>query len=131
MLGDGDFLMGNTAIWTAAHYQIPCLMRRLQQPLVLQRRAAPGARRAIERGRPPENRWIGQRIGDPDIDLAAMGRAQGARGIGPVTDAAALPATLRDAIEAVRAGEVVVVDVRVAGGYSTGAASTGAEKAGK
>ncbi|HEX6005024.1 MAG TPA: thiamine pyrophosphate-binding protein, partial [Burkholderiales bacterium] len=24
--GDGDFLMGNTAVWTATHYQIPCLM---------------------------------------------------------------------------------------------------------
>ena len=26
LLGDGDFLMGNTAVWTAAHYGIPCLM---------------------------------------------------------------------------------------------------------
>jgi hypothetical protein len=51
-----------------------------------------------------------------------------------VTDAAALPAAVRAAIDAVRAGEVAVVDVRVAGGYSTGAASTGgpgADKAGK
>jgi len=39
---------------------------------------------AKERGRPVENKWIGQRIDQPDIDLAAMGRAQGAVGIGPV-----------------------------------------------
>jgi thiamine pyrophosphate-dependent acetolactate synthase large subunit-like protein len=29
------------------------------------------------RSRPPENRWIGQRISEPDIDIAAMARAQG------------------------------------------------------
>ena len=40
IMGDGDFLMGNTAVWTAAHYQIPCLMIVSQQPLVLQRRAS-------------------------------------------------------------------------------------------
>jgi thiamine pyrophosphate-dependent acetolactate synthase large subunit-like protein len=26
LLGDGDFLMGNTAVWTAVHYEIPCLL---------------------------------------------------------------------------------------------------------
>jgi len=28
--GDGDFLMGATALWTAAHYGIPCLYPRRQ-----------------------------------------------------------------------------------------------------
>ena len=92
LLGDGDFLMGNTAVWTAAHYQIPCLM------IVCNNRSFYNDERhqermAIARGRPPENRWIGQRIGDPDIDIAAMARAQGATGIGPVTKPAdVLPA---------------------------------------
>ena len=27
------------------------------------------------RSRPVENKWIGQRISDPDVDLAAIGRA--------------------------------------------------------
>ena len=85
LLGDGDFLMSNTAIWTAVHYQVPCLMivcnnRSFFNDELHQERVA------IARGRPPENRWIGQRIGDPDIDLAAMARAQGATGIGPVND---------------------------------------------
>ena len=26
MLGDGDFLMGATALWTAVHYRIPLLV---------------------------------------------------------------------------------------------------------
>ncbi len=81
VLGDGDFLMANTAVWTAAHYQIPCLMivsnnRSFFNDELHQDRVA------VERSRPPENRWIGMRIGDPDIDLAAMARAQGATGIG-------------------------------------------------
>ena len=32
LLGDGDFLMCNTAVWTAAHYQIPCLMIVCNEP---------------------------------------------------------------------------------------------------
>src|SRR5215470_11346064 len=80
--GDGDFLMGATAIWTAVHYGIPLLIvvannRSFYNDEVHQERVA----RA--RGRPVENKWIGQRIADPDI--AALARAQGAHGIGPIT----------------------------------------------
>ncbi|HTO47089.1 MAG TPA: thiamine pyrophosphate-binding protein [Burkholderiales bacterium] len=129
ILGDGDFLMGATALWTAAHYRIPLLV------IVANNRSyfndeLHQERVARDRGRPVENRWIGQRIAEPDIDLAAIGRAQGAVGLGPVTDASALAAAFREAIDAVRAGEVAVVDVRVAGGYY-GAASTGAAGAQK
>ncbi len=82
--GDGDFLMGVTALWTAAHYRIPLLMvvannRSFFNDELHQERVA------RMRGRPVENRWVGQRISDPDIDLAAMARAQGAAGFGPVT----------------------------------------------
>ena len=37
------------------------------------------------RNRAPENRWIGQRIDDPRVDLVAMARAQGFEGEDPVT----------------------------------------------
>jgi len=85
---------------------------------------------ARERGRPVENRWIGQRIADPDIDLAAIGRAQGAVGFGPVTDSGKLVRALREAIDVVRGGAVAVVDVRVAGGYH-GAMASGMQQTGK
>jgi hypothetical protein len=65
-----------------------------------------------------ENRWIGQRISEPDIDLAAMARAQGAIGFGPVTAIGDLAPTFAEAIAAVEAGDVVVVDVRVEPGYA-------------
>jgi thiamine pyrophosphate-dependent acetolactate synthase large subunit-like protein len=115
--GDGDFLMGVTALWTAAHYKIPLLMvvannRSFFNDELHQERVA------RMRGRPVENRWVGQRIADPDIDLAAMARAQGAAGFGPVTAIADLAATFEQAIAAVEAGSVAVVDVRVEPGYS-------------
>jgi len=85
---------------------------------------------ARTRGRPVENRWIGQRISTPDIDLAAMGRAQGALGFGPVTVPAEMAKALREAIDAVRGGAVAVVDVRVAAGYA-GAMAAGMMRTGK
>jgi thiamine pyrophosphate-dependent acetolactate synthase large subunit-like protein len=113
IMGDGDFLMGATALWTATHYRIPCLI------VVANNRSFYNDERhqeriAQERGRPVENKWIGQRIDDPDIDLAALARAQGAQGIGPVTRSADLRAAIDQAICAVRDGAVCVVDVRVA-----------------
>jgi len=74
---------------------------------------------AKERGRPVENKWIGQRIDEPEIDLAAMARAQGAAGIGPVKELSRLKPCLADALEYVKKGQVCVVDVRVVPGYDT------------
>jgi thiamine pyrophosphate-dependent acetolactate synthase large subunit-like protein len=129
--GDGDFLMGATALWTAAHYRIPLLIvvannRSFYNDEVHQERVA------RMRNRPVENKWIGQRISDPDIDLAMLARAQGALGFGPIDDAAKLASTFADAIAAVQRGEVAVVDVRVEPGYTpamTAAVSNAERKA--
>jgi thiamine pyrophosphate-dependent acetolactate synthase large subunit-like protein len=115
--GDGDFLMGVTAVWTAVHYKIPllfviCNNRSFYNDELHQERMA----RA--RNRPVENKWIGQRMADPEVDIAAMARAQGAVGFGPVTKPADLPAILEKAIAEVDAGRVAVVDVRVEPGYT-------------
>jgi thiamine pyrophosphate-dependent acetolactate synthase large subunit-like protein len=115
--GDGDFLMGATALWTAAHYRIPLLIvvannRSFYNDEVHQERVA------RMRNRPVENKWIGQRISDPDIDIAALARAQGAVGFGPIDDVAKLAPTFAAALRAVERGEVAVVDVRVAPGYT-------------
>jgi thiamine pyrophosphate-dependent acetolactate synthase large subunit-like protein len=122
VLGDGDFLMGVTALWTAVRNSIPLLIvlannRSFFNDELHQERVA------RERGRPAENRWIGQAIRDPDIDLAAMARAQGCIGIGPVDDPRGLLPALNGAVAAVRAGKVCVVDVHVATGYDPGAAT--------
>jgi thiamine pyrophosphate-dependent acetolactate synthase large subunit-like protein len=116
ILGDGDFLMGVTALWTATHYKLPCLIlvannRSFYNDEMHQERVA------RERSRPVENKWIGQRIDEPDIDLAMMARAQGAVGIGPVRELSKLKSSIEEGIRHVKGGAVCVVDVRVLPGY--------------
>jgi thiamine pyrophosphate-dependent acetolactate synthase large subunit-like protein len=115
--GDGDFLMGATAIWTAAHYKIPLLLivannRSFFNDEVHQERVA------RMRERPVENKWIGQRIADPAVDIAALASAQGALGLGPIERADALVAAFREAVAHVDAGGVAVVDVITEPGYT-------------
>lgn len=117
IIGDGDFLMGATALWTATHARIPLLV------LVVNNRSffndeLHQERVAKERGRPVENKWIGQRIDDPAPALAMMARAQGATGFGPVEGAGQLRPVLKKALSALARGETVVVDVVVRPGYA-------------
>jgi thiamine pyrophosphate-dependent acetolactate synthase large subunit-like protein len=117
ILGDGDYLMGVTAFWTAATSGVPflaivCNNRSFYNDEVHQERVAK------DRDRPIANKWIGQRIDHPAPDLAMMARAQGVEGIGPVTAADALQAALADAVARLRQGKGVVVDVHVTPGYS-------------
>ena len=116
VMGDGDFLMGNTAVWTAAHYQVPCLMIVCNNRSFYNDERHQG-RMARDRGRPEENRWIGQRIADPDIDIAGMARMMGAEGIGPVTKPSDVQPAIEKGIAAAREGKVVVIDARVLPGY--------------
>jgi thiamine pyrophosphate-dependent acetolactate synthase large subunit-like protein len=116
LCGDGDFLMGNTAVWTAVHYGIPCMF------IVCNNRSFFNDERhqahvAEARARPRENAWIGQRIAEPAIDIAAIGRAQGATGLGPVERRADMHAAVKEAVDVVRSGGVCVIDARVLPGY--------------
>jgi thiamine pyrophosphate-dependent acetolactate synthase large subunit-like protein len=117
ILGDGDFLMGATAFWTAANLRIPLLTvvannRSFFNDELHQERVAK------QRGRPAENRWIGQRIDDPDPDLAMLARAQGLKGFGPINSPGLLFETFVEAAECVKKGHPCVVDVRITPGYS-------------
>ena len=131
VLGDGDFMQGGTALWTAAHYKIPILYiisnNRSNFNDEVHQEAV-----AVQRDRPKENRWIGQRIDDPAIDLAGFARAQGLKAGGPVETVGELPAAIDAALKVVEGGEPFLLDVRVRPGYSTpmvtrasGEASTG------
>ena len=131
ILGDGDFMQGGTALWTAAHYKIPVLF------LISNNRSnfndeVHQEAMAKQRNRPVENRWIGQRIDEPALDLAGFARSQGVSAGGPVEKAGDLVPALEEAIRAVEAGEPYLLDVRVRPGYSapmvtraSGEASTG------
>jgi acetolactate synthase-1/2/3 large subunit len=115
--GDGDFLMGNTALWTAVQSKIPLLV------IVANNRSyfndeVHQERMAVVRSRPVERKWIGQRIDDPPPDMAGFAKAQGAIGIGPITDRSKIAAAVAEGIKHVKAGKVCVIDVIVRPEYS-------------
>jgi thiamine pyrophosphate-dependent acetolactate synthase large subunit-like protein len=112
MLGDGDFCMGVTAIWTAVRHRIPLLVLvnnnrsyfndELHQETV-----------ARTRGREVRNRWIGLRMDDPAPDIAKLAEAQGAVGIGPVRSASEVHAAISRGVAVLKAGRVCVIDLHV------------------
>ncbi len=117
VFGDGNYMMGCAAIWTAVHYKIPVLMiitnnQSFYNDELHQERVA------RTRNRPVENKWIGQRMDNPELDLATIARGQGAVGFGPVKDASELVSVLKEAVKELDAGKCVVVDVRVLPGYA-------------
>jgi acetolactate synthase-1/2/3 large subunit len=111
LMGDGDFVMSTSAIWSACHNRAPML-------LVINNNTTWGNDEkhqmhvAEDRKRPLENAWIGQRMVDPDIDHATVARGYGAWAHGPVHDPKELAAVLRQAVAEVEKGHVAVVEVR-------------------
>ena len=112
LLGDGDFCMGASALWTAVRHRIPLLILinnnrsyfndELHQETVAKRR-----------GRNPKNRWIGQRMADPEPDIAKLAEAQGALGIGPVRAAKDVPDAITRGVAALKQGRVAVIDLHI------------------
>jgi thiamine pyrophosphate-dependent acetolactate synthase large subunit-like protein len=124
VLGDGDYIQGATALWTAAHYQIPALFivsnNRSNFNDEIHQEAV-----AKMRGRPVENRWIGQRIDDPAVDIAGLARAQGVEAEGPVQNVAELEAAIQRGLAAVAAGRPYLIDAHVIPGYASPPLSRG------
>jgi acetolactate synthase I/II/III large subunit len=112
VLGDGDFLMGGTAVWTAAHYRLPLLIV-VANNSAFHNDVVHAERMASQRRRPARNTRIGQAISDPDPDLPAFARSLGFHAAGQVRDRSALPAALAAAVAATRSGKCAFVDVRI------------------
>lgn len=119
VLGDGDYLMGCQAFWTAARYRLPMLVvvannRSFYNDEVHQERMAK------HRGRPIENKGIGQQITDPDPDLGALARSLGLETVGPaLTHRDHVEETMLKAVKLAQQGKSVVVDcVILPDGYS-------------
>jgi thiamine pyrophosphate-dependent acetolactate synthase large subunit-like protein len=117
VIGDGDYLMGVNALWTASHFNIPAMIvvadnRSYFNDEMHQERVAQ------MRSRPPQNRWIGQRIDDPRVDIVAMARAQGFDGEAPVTTSDELAAALKRGAEIVANGGRYFIDSLVLPGYA-------------
>ena len=95
ILGDGDYLMGVTALWTAVRYRVPLLILVSNNESFFNDELHQ-ERVARVRGRPVENRSIGLRMNDPPLDLAMLARGQGAVGLGPVRTPAELASAIAD-----------------------------------
>ncbi|MGE3245260.1 MAG: thiamine pyrophosphate-binding protein [Beijerinckiaceae bacterium] len=112
VLGDGDFMMGGHAVWTAVKHKIPLLIiinnnqsyfnDELHQETVAKRR-----------NRPVGNRWIGQSMTGPEIDICKFVEAQGATGIGPVSNPDDLKAAIEQGVKVLNEGGVALVNVLV------------------
>ena len=117
LVGDGDFMQGATALWTAAHYRLPVLF------IVVNNRSNFNSeihqdKVAKDRRRNVANKGIGVRIDDPPVDFSAIARGQGVAAEGPVERAADLPAALDKAIAAVEDGKPYLMDLHVVPGYA-------------
>lgn len=108
--GDGDFIMGASALWTAVHYHLPLLYIVTNDQCFFNDEVHQ-AHIATHRARNVDNKWIGQRLTEPAIDIVKLAEAQGARGFGPVTEAGDLLSVLQDALTVVEEGGVAVVDI--------------------
>jgi acetolactate synthase-1/2/3 large subunit len=107
---DGDLLFTVTALWTAVHHQIPLLS------IVCSNRSyfndeEHQERIALVRNRSVENKTIGIRIEDPNVDFGAMARTYGCWGAGPITEPKDLIKTLREAVKVVKSGKPALIDV--------------------
>ena len=116
VLGDGDYLMGVSGLWTAVHHDIPLLIivannRSFFNDELHQERVA------IARDRDVNNKGVGIRLDEPDVDLVGMATAQGCVGFGPIHTSDDLRQQLVLAVKQVRAGKVVVIDARVSRSY--------------
>ena len=117
VLGDGDFMQGNTALWSAARYNIPMLViisnnssnfnDELHQETV-----------AKDRDRPVENRWIGMRISEPNIEFSELAQSLGFESGPPVTKMGDLLGRIEEGLKAVEDGKCHLIDVRVSTGYA-------------
>ncbi|BCB90305.1 thiamine pyrophosphate-binding protein [Phytohabitans suffuscus] len=113
IIGDGDLLMASGALWTAAHYRVPALVV-VNDNSSFYNDEPHQARVARERGRPEANSWIGMRIADPAVDIAALARSYGCWAAGPVEHPDELGPALRDGVRAAGEGAVAVVHAKVA-----------------
>jgi thiamine pyrophosphate-dependent acetolactate synthase large subunit-like protein len=111
---DGDLHYAPAVLWTAAHHRIPLLTvmhnnRAYHQERMFVTDMAARANRDVSRS------GIGNDLSDPFIDHVALAKAYGVAGIGPIENPNDLGPALKRAIDIVKRGEPVLVDVLTQG----------------
>jgi thiamine pyrophosphate-dependent acetolactate synthase large subunit-like protein len=108
--GDGDAMYTSSALWTAAHHDIPLLAvihnnRGYHQELMHVQRMCSWRSRGMQ------NFHIGTTIERPYVDFAKHAESLGVVGIGPIENPNDLGPALRRAVDIVKSGRPVLIDV--------------------
>jgi benzoylformate decarboxylase len=122
-LGDGAVMYSASGFWTMARYGLPILTlvwNNLNYQTVRTNFHTFGGEMAKQKKYPEVY------LGDPEIDFVMLAKAQGIQGA-EVREPKDLASALRRGVDAIRAGEPYVLDVRVAT-VGTGAESTWHQK---
>lgn len=109
ILGDGETTSSIQALWTAAHYGIPSLWV-INNNRSYYNDEAHQDRIARLRDRPPENKWVGQRMENPEVNFGAIARTFGLHGEEPIKEATQLGPALGRAVDAVKRGQLAIVN---------------------
>jgi acetolactate synthase-1/2/3 large subunit len=107
---DGDLMVANGVLWTAAHHKIPLLYvmhnnRAYHQEIMALQAVANRRQRGVGRT------LIGTTLTDPNINFAKLANAMGVYSEGPITDPNDLGPALARAVARVKRGEPALVDV--------------------
>ena len=110
--GDGDFLSGMASLWTASQHKLPILA------IINNNRSFMNDEKHQEkvaqiRGRPRENKWVGQRLDDPPPDICGIAKSQGWDSIGPINDIPSLEKAIHKGIDTAKRGNPTLIDVLV------------------
>ena len=108
--GDGDLMYAPGVLWTAAHHRIPLLTvmhnnRAYHQEVMQVQIMADRHSRGIDRA------TIGTTLTDPNIDYAKLAQSMGVYAEGPISDPKDLGPAIARAIQVVKRGEPVLLDV--------------------
>ncbi len=109
---DGDLMMGNGVLWTAAHHRVPLLTvmhnnRAYHQEIMQLQRVANQHNRGVD----IDKCKIGTAIEKPNIDYAMLAKSMGVQAEGPISDPKDLSAAIRRGIAVVKRGDPYLIDV--------------------
>jgi thiamine pyrophosphate-dependent acetolactate synthase large subunit-like protein len=110
IIGDGEMMMTNTMLWTAAHHQIP-LLALVHNNRAYHMEVMHTLRMADRRSRDTARIHIGTDITKPNIDYATLAKSMGVYGQGPIENPNDLGPAIKRAIEVVKRGEPALIDV--------------------
>ncbi len=109
---DGDLMMANGVLWTAAHHRIPLLTlmhnnRAYHQEIMQLQRVANQHNRGVD----IDKCKIGTAIENPNINYAMLAKSMGVQAEGPISDPSQLSAAIRRGIDVVKGGDPYLIDV--------------------